>query len=345
MTEPIRWTVEEVRAVLGDYGRAPRGLNVEALESWWFNLVLRVEADGERLILRRYGITPPEEVQWELALLAHVRGHGFPTIEPLRRDDGGRLSELSGRPAILYQYVEGSNACGPEVDRPGAMTETAGLIGRLNRLTRDLSLPHPRVRSGADPRRALRNMREWVAERGIRPGETRLAELMGHVDRAADAFEARLAPYAAMLPRGVVHHDAHCANVLFHEGRLVALIDFDDAFEGYLVAELPVMLSNWAGSRETFALDPGQVMAILRAYHRERPLTAEERELLPAFHLLYNLADTVVDVYEGVRRGGAPEEVIAEWSGGVRAGGYPRFRHYLSDSGWREVLERAVEAL
>ena len=252
LTGAIPWSVEEVRAFLRDHGRTPRELGVEQLKSWWFNLVLRVEGDGERLILRRYGITPPEEVRWELALLAHLHAHDFPTIRPLARVDGGRLSEFGGKPAILYPYVEGSNACGPEVDRRHAMTEAAALIGRLSRLTRDLALPHPRARSGANPRRTLCGLSAWAAQRGTRPDEPRFNELVARANGALDEFEARLAPHAAALPRGIVHHDGHCANVLLREGQLVALIDFDDAFEGHLVAELPVLLSNWATHGDDF---------------------------------------------------------------------------------------------
>jgi len=338
LTGAIPWSVEEVRAFLRDHGRTPRELGVEQLKSWWFNLVLRVEGDGERLILRRYGITPPEEVRWELALLAHLHAHDFPTIRPLARVDGGRLSEFGGKPAILYPYVEGSNACGPEVDRRHAMTEAAALIGRLSRLTRDLALPHPRARSGANPRRTLCGLSAWAAQRGTRPDEPRFNELVARANGALDEFEARLAPHAAALPRGIVHHDGHCANVLLREGQLVALIDFDDAFEGHLVAELPVLLSNWATHGDDFVQHVEEMVAILRAYHHERPLTDNERELLPEFHLLYNLADTAVEVYERVARGTAPERAMAEW------GRPARFDYYLTDTIWRETLRRAVDA-
>src|SRR5437868_5177952 len=122
-TATIPWSVETVRALLAEYGRTPRHLHVEQLRSWWTNVVLLVDAGGERLILRCYGITPPDEVQWELALLAHLNACDFPTIRPLPRRDGALLSEFAGKPAILYPYVEGRNACGPDVDRGHAMAE------------------------------------------------------------------------------------------------------------------------------------------------------------------------------------------------------------------------------
>ena len=79
------WSTEDVRALLAVYGLAPKVLLAEQLDSWWLNLVLRVQADGEDLVLRRYGVTPPEEVQWELAVLEYLATHDFPTYSPLLR--------------------------------------------------------------------------------------------------------------------------------------------------------------------------------------------------------------------------------------------------------------------
>ena len=77
-----------MRELLSAYGRTPKMLLIEQMDSWWFNLVLRVQADGEKLVLRRYGVTPPEEVQWELAVLEYLATHDFPTFFPLLRSDG-----------------------------------------------------------------------------------------------------------------------------------------------------------------------------------------------------------------------------------------------------------------
>src|SRR5437870_7688066 len=131
MSEPVvSWTDEDVRVFLQTYGRAPTRLMVRQLPSWWLNIVMLVEADDERLILRRYGVTPPEEVRWELALLDHLQGHAFPTIAPLcRRDADDRLGEFRGKPAILYPFVEGRLGC--ELDWTVALAATVEAVARL----------------------------------------------------------------------------------------------------------------------------------------------------------------------------------------------------------------------
>src|SRR5207302_5397693 len=130
-------------------------------------------ADGECLILRRYGVTPPDEVRWELALLDHLQRHAFPTIAPLWRHDAhDRLGEFRGKPAILYPFVEGRLGC--ELDWTLALDATVEAVARLHALTESLTIPHPRLQSGAEPRRVIRGLLTLITERGIAAGEVGL---------------------------------------------------------------------------------------------------------------------------------------------------------------------------
>src|SRR5438105_125550 len=80
------------------------------------------------------------------------------------------------------------------------------------------------------------NFLNEIARRPVAADEPVLRDLVERIQQAVRNFEARIAPFSESLPRGVVHHDAHCKNVLFRGDQLIALIDFDDAHEGYLVA-------------------------------------------------------------------------------------------------------------
>ena len=286
------WSTEDVRALLAVYGLAPKVLLAEQLDSWWFNLVLRVQADGEDLVLRRYGVTPPEEVQWELAVLEYLATHDFPTYSPLLRSDGtcSRVAEFRGKPAIVYPYVEGQQAC--DLDWSFAIAETARVIERLHALTAGLTVPFPRNRSGMEERRVIRELIGLTARRGIARHESALRDFTERAQRSVRAFEERIAPHLAALPTGVVHHDADCKNVLFDNNRLVALIDFDDACEGFLVADVAVMIANWAYDPTAGTkLDLDKAVTVVGEYERHRELTAAERGILPDSLLLFLIAD------------------------------------------------------
>jgi homoserine kinase type II len=303
------WTVEDVHEFLRDYARSPSHLTVDQLPSWWFNLVLRIEADGEQLILRRYGVTPPDEVRWELALLGHLQHAAFPAIRPLPRSDGDHLGEFLGRPAILYPFVEGRSGC--DLEWSLALAATVEAIARLHEITLDLRIPHPRTNSGAEPRRLIRSFLQSTADRGAAAKGPALREFVQRVAPALEEFEAHIAQHAGILPRGVVHHDAHCRNVLFQHDRLVALIDFDDAFEGHLVADLAVMVVQWAADRSGDHLDGEKAMRVVHEYERHRALTSGERELLADFMRLYMLSDAAQYIDGQVEQGVDVREAVA----------------------------------
>ena len=335
----VDYTDADVRSFLAAYGRTPTRLEITKLESWWFNLVLRLDADDETLILRRYGVTPPDEVLWELALLAHLRAQDFPTIAPLPRTDKDHLFDFQGKPAILYPYVEGHNACAERVGLSLAIAQTAATIARLHDLTEDLVLPHPRVRSGTDTRRMVRELIQLTTQRGIAAHETALRDFVDRVTGTLAHVDALISQHAPNLRRGIVHPDAHCATVLFHQERLVALIDFDDACEGFFIADLACMIANWAsvfGGADP--LDPVTAALVVREYERHRPLTQTERDLLPDFVVLFLGADMSSHVKEQLEQGADGNEAIHTWNG------YRRYLHHSQDETWRPAFHHALQA-
>src|SRR5687767_13241725 len=105
----VAWSETDVRAFLCGYGIVPGRMVVERLDSWWWNLVLRVEVDQRAIILRRYGVTPREEVLWEVELLQHLRAHDFPCVTPLVGPGGEAAEDFLGKPAIVYPYIDGDD--------------------------------------------------------------------------------------------------------------------------------------------------------------------------------------------------------------------------------------------
>jgi homoserine kinase type II len=326
------WRVEEVRGLLAGYGRRPRALEVAELAGGVENLNLRLDADGELLVLRRYDATEPAEVPWEIELLRRLVARGFPTAPLIARSDGALASTFSGRPAALFAYLPGRH---PAPDDPRAAALAADVVARLHELTDGLTLPYPRTRM--DGRRRLALFRTWLEARGARPGEAALARLAAEVEAYTAELAARLGPRARALPRGAIHHDAHADNLLLDEaGRLVALLDFDDAHETFLLADLAVLLEAWGSEPASHALAPERTGVVLRAYRARRRLSEAEQELLPDFLALYSLADSVQYVADRVE-GGAPAERAA-----ADCNQYARFRAWTARPGWRDRLRASL---
>jgi len=214
-----KWTLEEVGRFLAEYGRPQARLEASPLAGGWENLNLRVDAAGERFVLRRYDSTDPAEVPWEIELLRYLGERGFPTPAPLPQRDGRLLGTFGGRPAALFPFVEGRH---PHWDDPRAADAAADVIARLHVVTAGLALPFPRSRTDVHAR--LERFRTWVGEHENSRHATVLRPLAEEAERYWAEFSERLECVSAAhgpLPRGVVHSDAHGNNLLFDsEGRL-----------------------------------------------------------------------------------------------------------------------------
>ena len=95
-------------------------------------------------------------------------------------------------------------------------------------------------------------------------------------------FQAGLAK--TKLPRGTIHGDLFCDNVLFDRERVSGIIDFGFAATDALAYDLAIAVNDWCSVSEgasAGALDPPFSAAMVAAYEDVRPLSVEERALWP----------------------------------------------------------------
>ena len=84
------------------------------------------------------------------------------------------------------------------------------------------------------------------------------------------------------LPRGAIHGDLFCDNVLFVDGRVSGIIDFGFAATDALAYDLAITVNDWCVPRDAqpvAALDDESVRALIGSYAAVRPLAFEERAL------------------------------------------------------------------
>jgi len=84
------------------------------------------------------------------------------------------------------------------------------------------------------------------------------------------------------LPKGAIHGDLFCDNVLFAGERVVGIIDFGFAATDFFAYDLAIAVNDWCIAGDDGALDPQRVRAMIRGYHDVRPLTDDERSQWPA---------------------------------------------------------------
>jgi homoserine kinase type II len=244
------------------------GLDVERLQpvhGGRVNSNYRLRTVSKRsYFLRIYEQLSEAQVLTELRLVAELARQGVPTPPAHRRTDApGWLHSHRGKPVALFPWVPGHWLCQATVT-PEVCAAVGRELARLHQTT--ACVPSPPDRLGID---RLRQALDVVAA-------------STHADRAAAVtLRRRLDDYAALrdpqLPRGIIHGDLFRENVLWHEHRIAALVDFEYVSEGPLVYDLMVCALAWCfGS--TFELP--LLRALVEGYATERPLTTCELRAL-----------------------------------------------------------------
>lgn len=226
-----------------------------------------VTANNGRFVLTLYERLPADELPFYLNLMAHLAHAGVPAPAPEPDRSGALWSFLNGKPAGLVARLEGV-----QVERPQARhcAATGEALARMH-------LAVGKYRGRLSNRRGPAWWRQ--AARAVRPFLS--------VDQSALlASEIKFqAEYArTKLPRGAIHGDLFCDNVLFDGDQVSGIIDFGFAATDALAYDLAIAVNDWctyADGDRIGALDTQRSIAMVGAYESVRPLSAEERALWP----------------------------------------------------------------
>lgn len=85
------------------------------------------------------------------------------------------------------------------------------------------------------------------------------------------------------LPHGVIHTDLNHTNVLWDEGKLAAVLDWDFVTPGALLLDVALALPEWCVVRQSeglLRLDLDCVRIFVEAYNSQRPLVPDEKRAL-----------------------------------------------------------------
>jgi homoserine kinase type II len=221
-----------------------------------------------RYVLTLYERLPAEELPFYLNLMAHLARAGVECPAPIPDRTAALFSVLNGKPASLVTRVDGA-----PMDSPDAL-HCAAVGAALGRLHLASVTYRPRLTNRRGPawwRQAARAVRPFVD-----PAQSQLL-----------AAEIRfLTGFAKVrMPRGAIHGDLFCDNVLFVGERVSGIIDFGFAATDFLAYDLAITVNDWCIVNEgtqAGALVPELVGALVNAYDAVRPLAPDERAQWPA---------------------------------------------------------------
>jgi homoserine kinase type II len=221
--EPARagFSKEEAAAVLARYPIGPaRSVRPVALGSSRAPKAIVITDSGEYLLKRRApGKDEPGRVAFAHGLQAHLAAAGFP-VARLVIAGSDSMVRIGGHTYELFHFVHGSRYDGslPQT------AEAAGTLARLHALAANYvhrATPSPGSYHNAPSIAGL--LRAVPARLGAHASP--LADRLVHTYARAASTVERMG--FARWPAQVVHGDWHPGNLLFHEGRVIAVLDFD----------------------------------------------------------------------------------------------------------------------
>jgi homoserine kinase type II len=235
------------------------------------NYFVDAERDGEvhHYVLTLFERLTFEQLPFYLYLMQHLAARGIPVPAPAADAQGQILHRVHGKPAAVVNKLNGRSELAPASDH---CSQVGAMLARMHLAGRDYDRQQPN----------LRGLLWWnetvpVVLPHVTPSQ---ADLL----RSELAYQNHVAqtPAHEALPRGPVHADLFRDNVMFDQGRLSGFFDFYFAGCDTWLFDLAVCLNDWCIELETGAPHADREQAMVSAYETVRPLTAAERQLLPA---------------------------------------------------------------
>jgi homoserine kinase type II len=196
--------------------------------------------------------------------------------DPASNRNGDVLHTLNGKPAAVVNRLKGKSELAPTPAHCAALGE---MLARMHQAARSFEMQQPN----------LRGLPWWnetvpVVLPFLEPSQAALL-------RSELAYQNHVATFStyAALPRGPIHADLFRDNAMFaqdlpagHAPQLTGIFDFYFAGVDAWLFDIAVCLNDWCVDLPTGRTDTERSRALLLAYESVRPLTAPERELLPA---------------------------------------------------------------
>ena len=205
-------------------------VDLEPIASGIENTNYFVTTDKGRYVLTLYERLPAEELPFYLNLMAHLARAGVEVPAPEPDRTGAFFSLLNGKPAGL-------------VDAPRRRARSTRPMPRIARQSaqrwRRMHVASQTYRARLTNRRGPAWWRQ--AARAVRPF------LTAEHRRAARRPRSSSRPGSASgkLPKGAIHGDLFCDNVLFDDDRVAGIIDFGFAATDFFAYDLAIAVNDW----------------------------------------------------------------------------------------------------
>jgi homoserine kinase type II len=203
-----------------------------------------------------------KNIVYEVGILLELKKINFPTAYLIPRKDGNFISDSLKGKVLIYEFKQGSQ---PELNNQTA-GQIAKCLARLNNF-KDFE---------KYPRKNIIHMDycfEMMAQFKTAPFQyPQIYEYF------KEQTEYLVKPVSIILPKGLIHGDVFPDNTIFKNGRLSALVDFEEVCVDTVLMEIAMAINGFCFINNT--LDFSLMETFLYEYNQIRQMTQKEQELL-----------------------------------------------------------------
>ncbi len=247
-------------------------LQVDPLHGGYLNNNYRLVTDRGTWMLKHRQTAGRARVRSEHEMLRQLAAHGVPVASVRASLDGDSFATSARRPLEIYNWVNGEHLAGRQL----SLTQCRDLGRALASIHEQLSHIHPYVQQSfwapsTSPRRTLHRIRELLEVVLSRPGVDQFDEFaLDYLRRLRGLLQwtsgRQQPPHFASLSLGYVHGDFNPNNVMFRDGKIVAILDWERTGVRPRAWELVRSIALWFADRESGAIDLTRAATFVEAY-------------------------------------------------------------------------------
>ncbi|MBT6967922.1 MAG: phosphotransferase [Planctomycetes bacterium] len=227
------------------------------------NVNFRIETDQGIFLARLCCTQSDDRIRDEARFLDSIRDTGFPASYPISRTDGTPITFHDDQRVMMYDFIVG--------EEPSVTPDSARQVGDAIGLLATLEVPasySSRSLSDIDEAKQLLITKSDKLEM--------YPEFHSQFQQETEEIESFL---QIELPRGFVHADAFPDNTIFRDGKLIALIDFEDSCEDSLLFDVGMTILGFGYRNDQ--PDSELIRGFLEGYQARRQLSDLEVDVLP----------------------------------------------------------------
>src|SRR5229473_6477748 len=241
--------------------------NVVGIPEGSVNTNYLLETAKGKFLVRIDEVKGESEVRREIDLLAFLRKHTFPCPHPLQDRMGRFYRDYDNKCVSIYRYHEGRVVPAGRL-RPTQLETIGRALGELHVIGKG-------YKKGIDNRFSF----ERVADLYLTV-RNRLPNYFRKITRTLDEEVEYLNHYLeGKLPKGVIHGDLFCDNLLFRGERLATVLDFETACRGKFIFDIATAVNALCFVSEQYSLD--RFRHLLHGYESVRTLSLAEWDAFP----------------------------------------------------------------